>query len=225
MIEVRHLTRRFGVVTGAADVTFVVNDGERVALLGPSGSGKTTMLRLIAGLERPDAGEVLVDGAVVSGPGVMIPPHQRHIGFVFQAPALWPHMTVAEHVRFGLNGMAKAAARQRVREVLEQASLAGLERRYPAELSGGQARLVALARTLAPRPRHLLLDEPLANLDSALKERLLGLIDEAARRERCSLLYVTHDGGEAARLATRALRITDGRLVSDGRPKEECDEM
>jgi iron(III) transport system ATP-binding protein len=220
MIEVRHVTRRFGAVTAASDVSFAVGDGERVALLGPSASGKTTVLRLIAGLERPDAGEVLVDDIVVSGPGGMIPPHRRHIGFVFQAPALWPHMTVAEHVTFGLNGMAQTAARQRLRDVLEQVSLTGLEGRYPGELSGGQARLVALARTLAPRPRHLLLDEPLVNLDPASKDRLLGVIDDTIRRERCSLLYVTHDGAEAARLATRVLRMKDGSLAGEGRREE-----
>jgi len=215
MIEVRHLTRRFGAVTGVDAVSFAMADGERVALLGPSGSGKTTLLRLIAGLDHADSGDVIVDGELASGPGTMVPPHERRIGFVFQSPALWPHMTVAAQVAFGLRGLSTAAIRQRVDDVLAQVSLDGLGSRYPHELSGGQARLAALARTLAPRPRHLLLDEPLANLDAALKDRLIDTIDGILRRERCSLLYVTHDGGEAARLATRVLRIEGGRLTGD----------
>jgi len=221
MIEVRGLTKRFGGVTAVGDVEFTVGDGERLALFGPSGGGKTTVLRLIAGLERPDAGEIVVDGVLVSRKGVMVPPHQRRLGFVFQAPTLWPHMTVAQHVMFGLNGMRKTDANRRLKALLARTALTGLEARYPAELSGGQARLVALARTLAPSPKHLLLDEPLANLDPELKERLLDVIDETLEGEGCSLLYVTHEAREGARLAARVLRLENGRLTGDVRPEEE----
>jgi iron(III) transport system ATP-binding protein len=213
MIQAQDLVKAFGGTIALDGATMTVADGERVGILGPSGSGKTTLLRVLAGLERPDGGQVRVDGVTVSTPAVLLSPHQRHIGFVFQAPTLWPHMTVAQHVAFGLNHLPKTEARQRIDEMLTAMSLNGLERRHPWQLSGGQARLVALARTLAPRPRHLLMDEPLANVDPALKTRLLEAIDDQVRQAGCSLTYVTHDGGELARLADRVLRLENGQLV------------
>lgn len=212
MIEVRHLTRRFSAGRGLFDFSCVVGDGERVALVGPTGSGKTTLLRIVAGLETPDEGEVLVDREVVSGPGVMVAPHVRQLGFMFQAPTLWPHMTVAEQVLFGLHALTARDARRRLEEVLDDTGLRGLAQAHPIELSGGQARLAALARTIAPRPKHLLLDEPLANLDGASRDRVLTLIDRTARECGCALCVVTHDLTEAGRLGTRFVRLEEGRL-------------
>ena len=146
----------------------------------------------------------------------MLAPHLRGIGLVFQSAALWPHMTVAGNIRFGLAGLPAAEARARLAEVVEQTALCGLEQRRPGELSGGEARRVALARALAPRPRYLLLDEPLTSLDSDLRGELLGLIRAVTRESGAGLIYVTHDREEAATVADRTLVLREGRLEEMG---------
>jgi iron(III) transport system ATP-binding protein len=204
---------RAGVVKAVYEASFTLGREERLAVLGPSGCGKTTLLRLLAGLEIPDAGEILIQGQVASRPGWVLPPGRRGLGFVFQEPALWPHMTVAAHVLFGLHGMSKDEARRRLAELMELTGLEGLEGRYPDQLSGGQARRVALARTLAPCPRCLLFDEPLTNLDEESKTRMLELIDRAAQLSGAALLYVTHNRGEAEGLGASVMRMEEGRLA------------
>ena len=201
MISVTNLGRRFAGVCALEGVSFQVADGASLAIVGPSGSGKTTLLRLIAGLEVPDEGEVWLDGQLASRSGWCLAPHRRGVGLVFQSSALWPHMTIAQNILFGLRGLPRQEAQGRLRELLVQTGLEGLERRYPHQLSGGQARRVALARTLAPAPKHLLLDEPLTNLDARLREDMLDLILAAATRSGATLLYVTHQREEAARVA------------------------
>ena len=212
MIQVSGLTKRFGGALAVDQVSLAVAPGERVALVGPSGSGKTTLLRLLAGLEAPDAGEIRLRGALVSGPGRQVAPHRRGLGFVFQGAALWPHLTVAGNVAFGLYRWPRAAARERVVELLAQVELADQARRYPHELSGGEARRVALARALASGPNLLLLDEPLTSLDSELKARLLRWLLESTARTGATLVYVTHEAAEAAQVAERVLRMERGRL-------------
>lgn len=212
MIAVTSLSRYYDGVRALEDVSFEIASGAALAVVGPSGSGKTTLLRLIAGLELPDSGEVHLDGCVVSRPGWALAPHRRGVGLVFQSPALWPHMTVAQNILFGLRGLPHAEARTRLEALLAQTGLKGLERRYPHQISGGQARRVALARALAPRPRFLLLDEPLTNLDARLKEEMLELILAAARDAAATLLYVTHQMEEATRVARRVLRLEAGRV-------------
>jgi iron(III) transport system ATP-binding protein len=208
MIALNQVSKSYGKVLAVDRVSFEVPPHSALAILGPSGSGKTTLLRLIAGLEMPDKGEISLLGEVASRPGWVRPPHERGIGFVFQTPALWPHMTAAQNVLFGLNGTPKPLARRRLDELIAQLRLEGLTGRYPAQLSGGEARRVALARALAPRPRCLLLDEPLTNLDAELKGEILPAIKALICEDGPCLVYVTHDAGEAAYLSKRVLTLT-----------------
>ncbi|RPI31825.1 MAG: ATP-binding cassette domain-containing protein, partial [Chloroflexota bacterium] len=198
MIDVCGVSKSYGKVAGVERVSFQVPAQGLRVLYGPSGSGKTTLLRLIAGLEIPDEGEIALNGEQASRPGWALAPHRRGIGFMFQTPALWPHLTVAQNVAFGLHGLPKNESRERLHHLLDQAGLAHLARRYPHQLSGGEARRVALARTLAPRPACLLLDEPLANLDPESKDRLRGLVLEIVRNTQACLVWVTHDAEEAS---------------------------
>jgi iron(III) transport system ATP-binding protein len=212
MILISHVTKQYGNVRALEDISLQVTTPDPLVILGPSGSGKTTLLRLIAGLEMPDAGEIHINGSLASRPGWTLPPHQRHMGFVFQTPALWPHMTVAKNITFGMNGLAHDQTRCRLKELLEDFDLQGLEERYPDELSGGEARRVAIARCLAPRPGYLLMDEPLTNLDRELKRKALSRIARAAHETGALLIYVTHDPDEARQLSPRAIFLISGRI-------------
>lgn len=213
MIQVSHVTKSYGKARALEDVSLQVTTPEPLVILGPSGSGKTTLLRLIAGLEMPDAGEIHINGSLASRPGWALPPHRRNMGFVFQTPALWPHMTVAGNITFGMNGLSRDRMRGRLRELLEDFDLHGLGERYPDELSGGEARRVAIARCLAPEPRYLLMDEPLTNLDRELKRKALARIALAVRDTRAFLVYVTHDPDEARKLSGRVIFLDAGRVV------------
>lgn len=212
MIRVQGLTKRFNSITIIDNITFSLSPKESIAVLGPSGSGKTTLLRLIAGLERPDRGEIHIGGRPVSDPKRMVPPHERAVGFVFQEPALWPHFTVARNILFGLKHLPRRAARRMLSEILEATGLTGLEGRYPDEISGGEARRVSIARAIAPGPSCLLMDEPLVNLDAALKDRILRLILEIAEHRQVNMIYVTHDLSEAHRISGRILCLRNGSL-------------
>lgn len=199
-------------------VTVHVGDGEIACLLGPSGCGKTTLLRIIAGLETLDGGRVLFDGEDV----VNLPVYLRRFGFMFQDYALFPHMSVAANVAFGLRmaGWDKGRQQQRVDEMLELVELAGYQRRTVDELSGGEQQRVALARTLAPSPRLLLLDEPLANLDRKLREELVDELRTIIRRVGVTTIFVTHDQSEAFALADHVVVMRAGRVEQDGSPEE-----
>ena len=181
-------------------------------LLGPSGCGKTTVLRSIAGFERVDSGEIRLDGRVVSSPTVHLPPEQRRIGMVFQDYALFPHLTVAENVGFGLRGMATEARARRVQEMLEVIGLSAQGSRYPHELSGGQQQRVALARALAPAPDLLLLDEPFSNLDVELRERLSHEVRDIIKATGITAVMVTHDQNEAFAVADEVGIMNEGRI-------------
>ena len=217
-IRVEHLTKRFGRFLAVDDVSFEVPDGELVALLGPSGGGKSTVLRIIAGLEQPDAGQVHLDGAYVDH----LPPRERKVGFVFQHYALFRHMTVAENIGYGLKvrGVARGEQRARVDELLGIMGLQGLGERLPSGLSGGQRQRVALARSLAPRPRLLLLDEPFAAVDAKVREELRVWLRRMHDDVGVTSLFVTHDQDEAFALAERVLIINGGRLEQAGTPEE-----
>jgi ABC-type Fe3+/spermidine/putrescine transport system ATPase subunit len=217
-LAIRGLGKSFGELPAVADVTFDVARGEILALLGPSGSGKTTTLRLLAGFETPDAGGISVDGEDVTG----LRPEARRFGMVFQHYALFPHLDVGENVAFGLAQRGGAQGR-RVAEVLAMVDLAGYERRAVSELSGGQQQRVALARSLAPEPRVLLLDEPLSNLDPALRERTRGELRAAIRRVGITTVFVTHEQEEAFDLGDRVAVLHAGRLEQVGSPDELYD--
>ncbi len=215
MIIVRGLTKRFGDVVAVDHVDLQLPDDAKRVIIGPSGSGKTTLLRLIAGIDVPDAGEVWVDQTLVTGQDVMIPPFQRSIGFVFQRPALWPHMTLTQNVAFGLGHLNRAERRERVKKMLSCVELEALAHRYPHQVSAGEAKRAGLARTLAPEPKHLLMDEPVANLDPELRRRMLKLISKMVRVTQANLLYVCHDRQEANHLDASVLVMQDGRLLHE----------
>lgn len=189
-----------------------VSPDSPVVLVGPSGSGKTTLLRLISGLDRPDSGEIHIGGRLASSAGYVLEPHKRDLGFMFQKPALWPHMTVAQNIVFGMAGKTRVEVNNRLHELTAATSLEGLELRYPHQLSEGQARRVSLARTLAPGPKHLLMDEPLTSLDPELKSSILALIRSEVAASCACLVYVTHDDGEAGALAGRVITMKNGRV-------------
>lgn len=207
MLDVHGITIAFDDTPILDDVSLQVADGEVVALLGPSGSGKSTLLRIIAGLETPDRGTVSIDGVDVS----RLPTHRRGVGLVFQDEQLFPHRDVARNIGFGLE-MARVdreSRTARVTELLALVGLSGFERRRVTDLSGGEAKRVALARALAPRPAVLLLDEPLTGLDRELHDRLTVEVAEVLRRTATTALWVTHDRSEAETAADRVVSLGD----------------
>lgn len=210
------LSRGFGGPPVVDGLSLEVRPGEVVALLGPSGCGKTTTLRLIAGFERPDAGSIRIAGRVVADGTRHVPPERRRVGMVFQEYALFPHLTVAENVVFGLDRGRERAAR--VAALLDLVGLTGAGERNPGELSGGQQQRVAVARALAPRPTLLLLDEPFSNLDQALRVQLRGEIRGILRAAGATAILVTHDQDEAVAVADRVGVMLGGRLRQIGTP-------
>ncbi len=217
MIRLDGVTKRFGDVVAVDSTSLCVDRGEVVALLGPSGCGKTTLLRLVAGFERPDGGMVEVAGRAVAGSGAWVPPERRRVGMVFQDYALFPHLTVVENVGFGLPRSARAG---RAAELLAIVGLDGLGRRYPYELSGGQQQRVALARALAPAPELILLDEPWSNVDPFLRETLRAEVTDIIRPLGVTVVLVTHDREEAFSLADRIALMRDGTVVQEGTSEE-----
>ena len=215
------LSRHYHGVTAVDDFTLEVEAGEFCAILGPSGSGKTTVLRLIAGFERPDGGTLELFGRPTAGGGTFVAPDRRDVGMVFQDYALFPHMNVAENVAYGLRGGVRSGRdrRERVREVIELTGLGGLEQRSVHELSGGEQQRAALARALAPGPRMLLLDEPFSNLDAGLRGRLRLEVREIVRRAGATAILVTHEQEEALSLADRVAFMWRGRVEQSGTPE------
>jgi len=207
VLEVRDVTVRFGERTVLTKVSLTIGDGEIIGLLGPSGSGKSTLLRVIAGLLEPDDGQVLLDHTDITA----IPTHRRNIGMVFQDDQLFPHRTVGQNVEFGLrmHGWDKHRRGERVRELLALVGLADFEERQVTDLSGGEAKRVALARTLAPAPRIVLLDEPLTGLDRELHRKLADELAVLLRATATTALLVTHDHDEASTLADRIVVLND----------------
>src|SRR5262245_2579052 len=224
VLEFRQVVKRFGSVNAVDQVNFSVESGEIFTLLGPSGCGKTTTLRLVAGLEEPDAGEILINGRTVAAPeqGLFLPPEKRQLGMVFQSYAIWPHLTVFENVAFPLRVRHEPAEvlRARVQKALDSVGLAGLAERGATQLSGGQQQRVALARALVYEPAVLLLDEPLSNLDAKLREQMRFELRALQRKLTLTILYVTHDQTEAMTLSDRIAVVNRGRFEQVGSPEE-----
>jgi iron(III) transport system ATP-binding protein len=220
-IEIQNLFKRFKKVVAINRIQLDVQQGEMLTLLGPSGCGKTTTLRCIAGLEKPEDGDIIIDGKPMLSQG-FVPPAKRGIGMVFQNYAVWPHMKVFNNIAYGLKiqKMARADIRQRVNKVLDLVGLAGLQDRYPSQLSGGQQQRVALARALVSNPKVLLLDEPLSNLDAKLREGLRFEIKSLVRRMGITSVYVTHDQAEAMVISDRIAVMDSGDVIQVGKPQE-----
>ncbi|RKM57868.1 sulfate ABC transporter ATP-binding protein [Butyrivibrio sp. CB08] len=215
-IELKNVNKRFGDFQATKDISLDIEKGQLVALLGPSGSGKTTILRMIAGLEMPDSGDIVIDGKRVND----IPPVQRRVGFVFQNYALFRYMTVYDNIAFGLDikKMDKKAIKARVSELLELTELTGLEKRYPNELSGGQRQRVAFARALAPEPGLLLLDEPFAAIDAKVRKELRQWLREMIHKVGITSIFVTHDQDEAVEVADQIIVTNNGQIEQSGTP-------
>ncbi len=218
LIRCRSVSKRFGDVKAVDSVSLALHPGEIVAILGQSGCGKTTLLRLIAGYEELDSGEVEVGGHTVSSASEHAPPERRGIGMVFQEYALFPHMTVAQNVGFGLRGMSARDRRRRIWDALSLVELLGFEERFPHELSGGQQQRVALARTLAPSPLAVLLDEPFSNLDAGMRLAVRQDVVAILRAKSIAAVFVTHDVEEAFAIADRIGVMVEGRLVQTDAP-------
>lgn len=214
MLEVRDVTKRYDDTVALGSVDLTVEGGELVGVLGPSGCGKTTLLRVIAGLEAPDAGKVLWDGSDLGD----VPAHERRFGLMFQSYALFPHKTVGGNVAFGLRmlGLDRGEVDRRVEQALAWVGLESFARRSVEGLSGGEQQRVALARTMAPEPRLVMLDEPVGALDRRLRERLVAEIGELLRGRGATALYVTHDHEEAETVADRVAVMRAGRVVQTG---------
>ncbi len=217
-IRCHNVTKRFGSVLAVNQVDLTVAPGEFLSLLGPSGCGKTTMLRLIAGFEVPDTGTIEIGDLCVVGPKRWIQPERRRVGMVFQDYALFPHMTVAENVAYGVRKWPDQ--RERVGKVLRLVGLDSLRERMPNELSGGQQQRVALARALAPEPDVILMDEPFSNLDVALRARIRAETREILARAGATVIFVTHDQEEALSLADRVAVMWGGQIAQVGEPEE-----
>jgi iron(III) transport system ATP-binding protein len=222
ILHLDHLTHQFPKtrVPAVDQVSFTLHQGDMLALLGPSGCGKTTLLRLIAGFERPQAGTITLAERVVAGAGQWLPPEHRDVGMVFQDYALFPHLTVAENVAFGLRRRGhQQQVEQQVKEVLSLVGLTDLPQRYPHELSGGQQQRVALARALAPRPALVLLDEPLSNLDVQVRLQLRRDVRDILKATGATAIFVTHDQEEAMAIADQVAVMHQGWIEQQGSPE------
>lgn len=219
-VEMRHVNKTFDGFHASRDVSFGIEKGHMAALLGPSGSGKTTILRMIAGLDRPDSGDILINGVRVND----LQGSKRGIGFVFQNYALFRYMTVADNIAFGLQVQKKGKAeiKERVEELLELISMQDFGKRYPHQLSGGQRQRVAFARALAPKPKLLLLDEPFAAIDAKVRGELRTWLRNMIGRVGITSIFVTHDQEEAMEVANAILIINEGSIEQIGTPEEIC---
>ncbi len=218
LVRIEGLSKHFGPTVALDNLTLDIAQGEFVTFLGPSGCGKSTTLRILGGFERPTTGRVILDGEDVTNQ----PPEKRHVNMVFQDYALFPHMTVAQNVAFGLElkGMGKAAIKRRLDEILSFLELDAFGDRYPVQLSGGQRQRVALARALAPDPALLLLDEPLGALDAKLRGQVQQELKSIQRRTHKTFFFVTHDQEEALTMSDRIVVMNQGRVEQDGTPEE-----
>ena len=219
-LELNNITHQYGLSPALNNLNIVVKPGEVVCLLGPSGCGKSTALRLAAGLERLQSGQILLDGQLISNIQFQMPPEQRNVGLVFQDYALFPHLTVMENVNFGLKKIEKSTATHRATEALKMVNMDSYKDNYPHTLSGGEQQRVALARALAPEPSIMLLDEPYSGLDSRLRDRVRDQVLHLLKANNCATLMVTHDSEEAMFMADRIVVMRKGQVVQTGTPED-----
>lgn len=220
LLEFQSVSRRFGKTPAVRDVSLTLKPGEIACLLGPSGCGKTTLLRIAAGIDKPDSGRLLFDGQEMAGPSRFVPPERRNIGLMFQDFALFPHLSIIDNVAFGLKNLPREEALTIARHALERVGLAHYAASYPHHLSGGEQQRVALARALVPRPQVLLMDEPFSGLDQRLRESVRAETLTLLRETRASCLLVTHDPVEAMGLADRIFLMRQGELIQSGTPEQ-----
>ncbi|MTH54076.1 ATP-binding cassette domain-containing protein [Bacillus mangrovi] len=218
-VQIENLAYRYQNANQPAiqDFSLYMNKGEIIAILGESGSGKSTVLRLLAGLEIPQAGSISINGRQIAGDHTFIPPEKRGIGMVFQDYALFPHMTVEKNILFGLRHLKRMQKQERLAEMLELVNLSDYKKRYPYELSGGQQQRVALARALAPAPSLMLFDEPFSNLDASLQVKIRDELKGILKQTNSTSIFVTHDQADAAALADRTIFIKQG-MVKNAEP-------
>jgi iron(III) transport system ATP-binding protein len=223
-VNLENVKKNYGDNVVVKDFTLTIKEGEFVSFLGPSGCGKTTTLRMVAGLEKPTSGKIFLGKDIVNDDSlkIFVPPEKRKIGMVFQSYAVWPHMTVFQNIAYPLKikKVGKDELREQVSKAISQVRLNGLEKRYPHQLSGGQQQRVALARALVMKPRVLLLDEPLSNLDAKLREEMRVEIRELQREIKVTVIYVTHDQVEALTMSNRIVVMDKGIIQQIGTPEE-----
>lgn len=219
-IRLQNVSKQYGQTRAVIDLDLAIPQSTISVLLGRSGCGKTTMLRLIAGLEKPDAGNIWIDGQQVSGDNVWVSATHRQIGMVFQDYALFPHLNVAQNVEFGIPDLSSTQRKKRTANLLDLVGLMGTEDRYPHQLSGGQQQRVALARALAPSPSVILLDEPFSNLDASLRQIMREEVRRILHEANVTTVFVTHDQEEALRLADLLVIMDKGQLLQSGAPEQ-----
>ncbi len=220
LLEFQNVSKRFGRTAAVEGVSFTLNPGEIACLLGPSGCGKTTLLRIAAGIEKPDSGRLLFDGQEMAGPNRFVPPERRNIGLMFQDFALFPHLSIIDNVAFGLRNLPREETLTIARHALERVGLAHYAASFPHHLSGGEQQRVALARAVVPRPQVMLMDEPFSGLDQRLRESVRAETLTLLRETRASCLLVTHDPVEAMGLADRIFLMRQGLLIQAGTPEQ-----
>ena len=221
MIELKNISHKYGEKFVLSGLDFFAEGRKITCLLGTSGSGKTTILRIIAGLETPVSGSVLIDNKIVTVNGrLLVPPHKRNLGFIFQDLALWPHLSVYENIAFGLKARKEKNIERKVSETLDFFGIGDEAKKFPHQLSGGQKQLVAIARAIVLEPKILLMDEPLANLDVKLKGKTIELIKKLRDEFNLTILYVTHDHKEAFSLADKIAVLNNGKIEDEGKPDE-----
>lgn len=218
MIAVKNLTKKYDKKQVVNNISLKIKPNEIVSLVGPSGCGKTTLLRLIAGFEEPDKGLILIDGVAASTPFQIIPPNERYLSMIFQDLALWPHMTVEEHIRFTIKNRTHSREELsfKIREIIQNVDLEGYNKRYPHQLSGGEKQRLAIARGVATEPRYLLMDEPFSNIDPILKDELGEFIVNLMSTLQMGIVYVTHNIEEISKLSDRIAVMENGALVQIG---------
>ena len=216
MLSLRSITLKFDGFPALDNINLELERGERLALVGPSGSGKTSLLRIIAGLEKPAEGQVAMTGKTWSSPSFFLPPGSREVGFVFQRPALWPHLSLSSNIAYGLDQPRSTEGRRRLGFLIRRLELEGLEKRRPHQLSGGEAQRASIARALAPAPAILLLDEVFAGLDGRLRGVVIQLLKEEAKQHQTTIIMAAHNLAEARKICPRVAELREGSLGFSG---------